>query len=117
MSFVNAKTTTVWRFYVDGEWIDSPQCKTMLQNKANYADAVSKGYAVAKFYYLKDTEILIGHECMMTEGIRSLPDDFPLKNMDKLVIVGDRNYSNDYTAPTSTDKTTSVTPISHQAPF
>ena len=117
MSFVNAKTTTVWRFYVDGKWIDSPQGKTMLQNKANYADAVSKGYAIAKFYYLKDTDILVGHECMMTEGIRSLPSDFLLKDMDRLVVVGDRNYSNNSVAPTSPDKTIPATPISNQAPF
>ena len=117
MSFVNAKTTTVWRFYIDGEWIDSPKSKTMLQNKANYADADNKGYAIAKFYYLKDTDILVGYECMMTEGIRTLPSDFPLKNMDKLVLVGDRNYSNDYTPPKSVDKTIPATPISNQAPF
>ena len=117
MSFANAKTTTIWRFYNGTEWVDSPQGRTTIQNKANYADAVSKGYAIAKFYYLKDTDILVGHECMMTEGIRSLPSDFPLKNMDNIIIVGDRNYSNDYTAPTFTDKTVPATPISNQAPF
>ena len=118
MSFVNAMTTTVWRFYNGTEWIDSPQGRTTLQNKANYADAVSKGYAIAKFYYLKDTDILVGHECMMTEGIRSLPSDFPLKDMGRLVVVGDRNYSNDYTPPKSSDKTIPATPISNQAaPF
>ena len=42
MSFVNAMTTTEWRFYNGTEWIDSPQSKITLQNKANYADAVSK---------------------------------------------------------------------------
>ena len=117
MSFVNAMTTTVWRFYNGTEWIDSPQGRTTLQNKANYADADNKGYAIAKFYYLKDTDILVGHDCMKTEGIRSLPADFPLTNMDKLVVVGDRNYSNDYTPPKSPDNTIPATPISNQAPF
>ena len=111
MSFANAKTTTIWRFYNGTEWVDSPQGRTTIQNKANYADAVSKGYAIAKFYYLKDTDILVGHECMMTEGIRSLPDNFLLKDMNKLVVVGDRNYSNNSVAPTSPDKTIPATPI------
>jgi len=117
MSFVNAMTTTVWRFYNGTEWVDSPQGRTTLQNKANYADAVSKGYAIAKFYYLKDTDILVGHECIMTEGIRSLPSDFLLKDMGRLVVVGDRNYSNDYTPPKSSDKTIGGVAATPATPF
>jgi len=34
-----------------------------------------------------------------------------LKDMNKLVVVGDRNYSNNSVAPTSPDNTISATPI------
>ena len=118
MSFVNVKTDTKWFAYNTQEstWYSLPSGLDKLTMQSNYSEAVNKGHAVAKFYYVKGTDIKVGHECILTDGIRNLPEDFLVKDMDKMIIInGDNSYSN---IPRFGDKPIN-TPInpSIQAPF
>ena len=96
MSYVNVKTDTKWLAYnpetSDWEALPSGLDKAVMQK--NYADAAAKGCAIVKVYYVKGTDFKVGHECLMTEGIRNLPQDFPLKDMEKLIVVGTNNNTN-----------------------
>ena len=120
MSYVNVKTDTKWMAYnpetSDWEALPSGLDKAVMQK--NYANAVAKGCAIVKVYYVKDTDFKVGHECLMTEGIRNLPEDFPLKDMEKLIVVGTNNNTN-FVKPKFTPEVVAqkATASNSEAPF
>mgnify|MGYP003134361004 FL=1 len=120
MSYVNVKTDTKWNAYdpETNEWKALPSGLDKAVMQKNYADAVERGCAIVKVYYVKGTDFKVGHECLMTEGIRSLPDDFLLKDMEKLIVVGNNN-NNNFVKPKFTPKDVAekAAASSFEAPF
>lgn len=94
-TYVNIMSEQVWKYWdhkaKKPDWVDLPSNIDPAQMKANFARAKEAGFGIVKFYKVKGTDIPVGHEALVTEGIRNLPADFPVKDMDKLVLVNS-NY-------------------------
>ena len=90
-SYTNIMSSQVWKYYdhkaKKPEWKEMPNTGDRNAMKANFAKVKEAGFGIVKFYTVKGTDIVVGHEAVVTDGIRNLPSDFPVRDMDKLVTV------------------------------
>ena len=104
MALVTIKCDTVWKYYdhVNKLWHVLPNQDeegNLLPSSVmsgNFKDVTAQGFAVVKFYYIKDRHDLdpVGWSAIQHNNQRNLPEDFDFINTDNVIIHNQNNYSN-----------------------